>query len=81
MGISFQVHHHLSGGRGTAPITCKFDSSPTERGCLSPDPILCLSSIPFVAEMGAVRSNVVLWVVNLKRDPHIPFSVLKKREP
>ena len=75
MGVSFQVHHHLSGGRGTAPKYCKSDSSPTEQGCLSPDPFLCLSSIPFVAEMGAVRSNVVLWVVNLKRDPHTPETV------
>jgi len=37
---------------------------------------LCLSSIPFVAEMGAVRSNVVLWVADLKRDPHTPETVL-----
>ena len=75
MGISFQVGHHLFGGCGTAPIYCKYDSSPTEQGCLSPDPFLCLSSIPFVAAMGAVTSKVVRWVVDLKRDPHTPKPV------
>jgi hypothetical protein len=78
MGISFQVDHHLFGDCGTAPKYCKFDSSPTEQGCLSTDLFLCLSSIPFVAAMGAVTSKVVWWVASLKRDPHTPFSVLKK---
>ena len=73
MGVSFQVHHHLSGGRGTAPKYCKYISSPTEHGILSTIASLCLSSIPFVAEMGAgVKSTVILWVANLKRDPHGP---------
>ena len=78
MGISFQVGHHLFGGCGTAPKYCKYDSSPTEQGCLSIDPSLCLSSIPLVAATGAVTSKVVWWVANLKRDPHTPFSVFKR---
>ena len=70
MGISFQDRHHLFRGCGTAPKYCKCNSSPTEQGRLSNDPSLCLSSIPFVAAMGAVTSRVVWWVTGLKRDPH-----------
>jgi hypothetical protein len=82
MGISFQVDHHLFGGCGTAPKYYKYNSSLTEQGFLSTDFCLCLSSIPFVAAMGAVTSNVVWWEsarlyeAGLKRDPHTSISVL-----
>ena len=75
MGVSLKVRHHMFGGCGTAPKYCKYESSPTEQGCLSTDPSLCLSSIPFVAAMGAVTSNVVWWVANFQRDPHTPKTV------
>ena len=78
MGISFQVPHHMFGGCGTAPKYGKHESSPTEQGFLSTDPFLCLSSIPFVAAMGAVTSKVVWWVANLKRDPHTPKTVFRE---
>ena len=78
MGISFQVRHHMFGGCGTAPKYCKYESSPTEQGCLSTDPYLCLSSIPFVAAMGAVTSIVVWWVANFQRDPNTPKTVFRQ---
>ena len=75
MGVSLKVRHHMFGGCGTAPKYCKYESSPTEQHYLSTDPSLCLSSIPFVAAMGAVTSNVVWWVANFQRDPHTPKTV------
>ena len=77
MGISFQVSHHLLGGCGTASKYCRFDSSPTEQGCLSIDPFLCFSSIPLVATMGAATSKVVWWMATLKRDPHALLDLFK----
>jgi hypothetical protein len=65
----------MFGGRGTAPKYCKYESSPTEQGFLSNDPSLCLSSIPFVAAMGAVTSKGVWWVAGFQRDPHTPKNV------
>ena len=92
MGISFQVRHHLLGGCGTAvrlahgpvqsrraPKYCKFHSSPTEKGYLSIVPSLCLSSIPFVAAMGAGRLPARSMAG--KKQGHPVGVELEKRSP
>jgi hypothetical protein len=78
MGTSFQVRHYPSEGCETAPKYCTYDKSPTEHGVLSTVHSLCLSSIPFVATMGAVTSNFLLSVANFKRDPHALKTVFGK---
>jgi len=77
MGISFQAHHHVSGGHGTAPKPNALDSSPTEPHCYSNQSLLCLSGEVLKNIMGAVKGKSVLLVSGLKRDPHALLDLFK----